>query len=61
MCEMEESVKTCVGFCQTPVLVLRRGVDFVLPLSQEEEEEKEQPPPKSNRWSLTLKTKSCFC
>ena len=30
--------------CQTPVLVLRVGVDFVLPLSQEEE-----PSPKSIR------------
>ena len=29
------------SYCQTPVLVLRLGVDFVSPLSQEEEE----PPP----------------
>ena len=29
-------------FCQTPVLVLRLGVDFILPLSQEEQKEHEQ-------------------
>ena len=33
--------------CQTPVLVLRLGVDFVLPLSQQQEqqEQQEEPPP----------------
>ena len=45
-------------FCQTPILVLRLGVDFVLPLSQEEQAQEEQvqheqPPPKSNRKTLT--------
>ena len=39
------------NFCQTPVLVLRQGVDFVLPLSQEQQEE--QPPPKSIRKKCT--------
>ena len=36
--------------CQTPVLGLRLGVDFVFPLSQQqqqEEEEEEEPSPKS--------------
>ena len=32
-------------FCQTPVLGLRLGLDFVFPLSQQQEEE--QPSPKS--------------
>ena len=31
------------NFCQTPVLVLRQGVDFVLPLSQQEQKQQEPP------------------
>ena len=34
------------NFCQTPVLGLGLGVDFVFPLSQEEEEQEEEPPTK---------------
>ena len=46
------SLRNC--YCQTLVLVLRLGVDFVLPLSQEEQEqEEEQPPPKSKKTMLT--------
>ena len=33
------------GYCQTPGLGLRLGVDFVLPLSQEEQQQQEQEPP----------------
>ena len=42
-------------YSQTPVLILKLGVDFVLPLSQEEEQDKEQEqlPPKSKRKMLT--------
>ena len=32
-------------YCQTPGLVFRLGVDFVLPLSQEQEQEQEQEEP----------------
>ena len=32
------------GNCQTPGLVFRLGVDFVLPLSQQQQEEQEQEP-----------------
>ena len=32
----------CRYFCQTPGLVLRLGVDFVLPLSQQQEQEEEE-------------------
>ena len=38
------------SYCQTPVLGLRLGVDFVFPLSQqqqEQEQQEEEPPPKS--------------
>ena len=35
---------SCLDNCQTPVLGLGLGVDFVLPLSQQEEEEEEQEP-----------------
>ena len=38
--------ETC---CQTPVIVLRLGVDPVLTLSQEQEEQ-EQPPPKNFKY-----------
>ena len=39
------------SYCQTPGLVFRLGVDFVLPLSQEEEqqEQEEEPLPNSIR------------
>ena len=41
-------------FCETPDLVIRLGVDFVFPLSQEEQEEdQEEQPSKSNRKMLT--------
>ena len=53
---------------QSPVQtsVLGLGVDFVLPLSQqqqeqEQQEKKDEPPPKSMiKWSLPIKTKSCY-
>ena len=34
--------KSSLVFCQTLVLVLRLGVDSVLPLSQQEQQEQEQ-------------------
>ena len=37
----ESHFETC---CQTPVLVLRLGVDFVLPLSKEQQQEEEEHP-----------------
>ena len=36
------SIEYCY-YCQTPGLVFRLGVDFVLPLSQEEEQEEQEP------------------
>ena len=36
-------VKLVSSYCQTPGLIFRLGVDFVLPLSQQEEKEQEQP------------------
>ena len=35
-------------YCQTPGLVLRLGVDFVLPLSQQQQEEEQQQEPHQN-------------
>ena len=40
-------------FCQTPVLDLGLGVDFVFPLSQEQETQ-EEPSPKSTRREETI-------
>ena len=46
-------------YCQTPGLVLRQGVDFVLPLSQQQEEQQESSPKSYRRdctkiWHLDL-------
>ena len=38
------SYKCSYECCQTPGLVLRLGVDFVLPLSQQEEEKEQEQP-----------------
>ena len=44
-------------YCQTPGLVLRLGVDFVLPLSQEQQEKEEEPSPKSYKRECTKSLK----
>ena len=40
-------------YCQTPGLVLRLRVDFVLPLSQEQQEEQEQEEQEQEEQPLT--------